>query len=92
MADYFQFVTQQDADHLYQQPNPIDDDEDARRKHQQHHLFKAIAPTFVDPRYNYGPFKLLCDDFRFGNILVNNAQDLKIVVVLDWEWAYAAPS
>jgi hypothetical protein len=28
---------------------------------------------------------------RFGNILVNNAQDLKIVAMLDWEWSYAAP-
>lgn len=26
-----------------------------------------------------------------SDILVNNAQDLQIVAVLDWEWAYAAP-
>lgn len=50
-----------------------------------------MIPRFVSDKYDHVPFKLICDDFRFGNILVNNAQDLKIVAVLDWEWSYAAP-
>jgi aminoglycoside phosphotransferase (APT) family kinase protein len=50
-----------------------------------------MLPRFVSDKHNHGPFKLICDDFRFGNILVNNATDLKIVAVVDWEWAYAAP-
>ncbi|GIJ91158.1 hypothetical protein Asppvi_010123 [Aspergillus pseudoviridinutans] len=65
--------------------------EDARRKYLHNKIFKAIVPQFVDSKYDHGPFKLICDDFRLGNILVNNAQDLKIVAVLDWEWAYTAP-
>jgi hypothetical protein len=48
-------------------------------------------PRFVSDKHDHGPFKLICDDFRFGNILVNNVTDLKIVAVVDWEWAYAAP-
>ena len=35
------------------------------------------------------PFKLVCDDFRPGNILID--KDLKITAVCDWEWTYAAP-
>ena len=46
---------------------------------------------FVSDKHNHSPFKLICDDFRFGNILVNNTTDLKIVAVVDWERAYAAP-
>ena len=78
-------------EHLCQQPNSVDDGEDARHKYQRIHGLGALTSSFVDQRYNNGPFKLFCDDFQFGNILVNNAQDLKIVAVLDWEWAYAAP-
>jgi hypothetical protein len=50
-----------------------------------------MLPRFVSDKHDHGPFKLTCDDFRFGNILVNNVTDLKIVAVVDWEWAYAAP-
>ena len=35
--------------------------------------------------------RLTCDDFRYGNMIVNNAKDLKIIAVINWEWAYAAP-
>ncbi|RHZ58439.1 hypothetical protein CDV55_105911 [Aspergillus turcosus] len=90
-TSYFQDVAEQDMQHLWDQPNSVDDTEDARRKYLHNKIFKAIVPHFVDSKYDHGPFKLICDDFRLRNILVNNAQDLKIVAVLDWEWAYAAP-
>ncbi|KAL2819759.1 kinase-like domain-containing protein [Aspergillus granulosus] len=90
-TSYFQHVAEQDMQHLCGQPNSVDDTEDARRKYLHNKIFTTIVPHFVDSKYDHGPFKLICDDFRFGNILVNNAQDLKIVAVLDWEWAYAAP-
>ncbi|KAL4807438.1 hypothetical protein BDV18DRAFT_167968 [Aspergillus unguis] len=90
-TSYFQAVADQDMQHLLGQPNSVDDMEDARRKYLHNKIFAAIVPRFVDSKHDNGPFKLYCDDFRFGNILVNNAQDLKIVAVLDWEWAYAAP-
>ncbi|KAJ5638943.1 uncharacterized protein N7484_006805, partial [Penicillium longicatenatum] len=88
---YFQYVAKQDMHHLWDQPNSVDDVEDARRKYLHNKIFTALVPRFVDNKYDHGPFKLICDDFRFGNMLVNNAWDLKIVAVLDWEWAYTAP-
>jgi hypothetical protein len=54
-------------------------------------ILKAITSHFVSDQHDRGPFKLVCDDMRFGNMLVNNAKDLKIVGVLDWEWAFSAP-
>ncbi|KFZ09600.1 hypothetical protein V502_08630 [Pseudogymnoascus sp. VKM F-4520 (FW-2644)] len=53
------------------------------------HLFRAAVPSFVSRRYNQGPFKLFCDDFRPGNILVDDS--FKIIGIIDWEWCYAAP-
>ncbi|KAH9222569.1 hypothetical protein DL95DRAFT_420989 [Leptodontidium sp. 2 PMI_412] len=90
-TEYFHHVAEQDLQHLCKQPNSIDDVDDARSKYIHRSIFKAMLPRFVSDKHNNGPFKLICDDFRFGNILVNNATDLKIVAVVDWEWAYAAP-
>jgi hypothetical protein len=90
-TEYFHHIAEQDLQHLHEQPNDIDDVDDARRKYLHCSIFKAIIPHFVSPKHDHGPFKLNCDDLRFGNILVNNAKDLKIVAILDWEWTYAAP-
>lgn len=84
-------VAEQDWQHLLRQPNSVDDSEDARSKYLYNRIFRALIPSFVAAEHNYGPFKLICDDLRFGNILVNNEKDLKIIAVLDWEWVYAAP-
>ncbi|KAL2799432.1 hypothetical protein BJX66DRAFT_333332 [Aspergillus keveii] len=48
---------------------------------------KAIALYFL-PRNDDGPFKLFCDDFGPGNVLVND--ELEIVAVIDWDFCYAA--
>ncbi|KAK8177123.1 kinase-like domain-containing protein [Phyllosticta citrichinensis] len=50
----------------------------------------VTLPTRV-PKYDSAPFGLVCDDFRYGNMLINNEQDLHIMAVLDWEWSYTAP-
>ncbi len=90
-TEYFHHVAEQDLRHLREQPNSIDNIDDARSKYTHCGIFKAITSHFVSKKHDRGPFKLVCDDMRFGNILVNNAKDLKIVAVVDWEWAYAAP-
>jgi hypothetical protein len=46
-------------------------------------------PYFVAKDYDSKSFKLLCNDFRPGNILINK-DTLKIVAVIDWEWTYTA--
>lgn len=37
-----------------------------------------------------GPFRLWCDNFRAGNVLLNEFND--IVAVIDWEFAYIGPA
>ncbi|KAM7198513.1 phosphotransferase-3 [Rhypophila sp. PSN 637] len=39
-----------------------------------------------------GSFRLWCDDFRPVNVLVDEANDDKVLGVIDWEFAYAAPT
>ncbi|TAQ85277.1 hypothetical protein B7494_g6395 [Chlorociboria aeruginascens] len=87
-SQYFLKTAEQKLAHLLQQQNSIDDREDAIKKLKRRRLFKSIAPQFVYNELNYGPFTLVCDDFRPGNMLV---RDGKIVSVFDWEWTYAGP-
>lgn len=76
---------------LCEQPSSVDNADDARAKYRSRHQVKAIIPRFVADEYNRTGFRLICDDFRYGNMIVNNARELKIIAVIDWEWAYAAP-
>ncbi|KAF1920688.1 hypothetical protein BDU57DRAFT_544352 [Ampelomyces quisqualis] len=78
-------------EHLYEQPNSINDEHNAQAKYKFRHLLNAILPRFIAAEYDRTDFRLVCDDFRYGNMIVNNPTDLKIVAVLDWEWTYAAP-
>ncbi|KAL2020614.1 hypothetical protein VTK56DRAFT_8104 [Thermocarpiscus australiensis] len=49
------------------------------------------APSTLSPAPDgAGPFRLWGDDFRAGNILLNQSDD--IVAVIDWEYSYAAPA
>ncbi|EPE35702.1 Protein kinase-like (PK-like) [Glarea lozoyensis ATCC 20868] len=90
VTKYAGSLVQQNITHLREQRNSIDDADDARRKYLLRNRVKSLAPHFVAEKYDSGPFKLICDDFRPGNILVNE-ETLEIVSVIDWEWAYAGP-
>lgn len=54
-------------------------------------LFRKVAAKHgvASPDTDPGPFKLWCDDFRPGNILIDD--EYRIVGVIDWEFTYAAP-
>lgn len=39
---------------------------------------------------NSDSFRLYGDDFRLGNILINDANE--VVSVIDWEFTYTAPT
>lgn len=52
---------------------------------------QKLVSRFVTPSTDNGPFKLVCDDFGPANMIVNNAEDLDIIGVVDWEWSYAGP-
>ncbi|OBT61013.1 hypothetical protein VE03_09603 [Pseudogymnoascus sp. 23342-1-I1] len=88
-SDYLLDIAEQNILHLEKQRNSISSSSDARRKYTARHLFQSAAPSFVSGKYNQGPFKLFCDDFRPGNILVDDS--FKITGIIDWEWCYAAP-
>lgn len=87
---YMQNLVSECITHLYKQPNSVDDAADARRKFILRHRMREIVKHFVIEPYNSGPFKLFCDDFSFGNVLVDE-KTFKIIAVIDWEWTYAAP-
>lgn len=91
VTEYFRYVARGDRAHLYKQPNSIDDNTDAALKYRYWNVACHFASQMALPEYDHGPFKLICDDFTPANMIVNNAVDLDIVAVLDWEWSYAGP-
>ncbi|KAK8153535.1 kinase-like domain-containing protein [Phyllosticta citrichinensis] len=90
-AEYFRWIADMDWKHLNEQPNSVDNAEDARSKFVFARLFPKTVPRFVAQEHENAPFGLVCDDLRYGNMLVNNAEELKIVAIVDWEWSYTAP-
>lgn len=89
--DYFFYLSEMRFLHLKKQQNSVFDSRDARAKFACRYLFKSIIPHFVSSNDINGPFKLFCDDFGPGNILVDPST-LKITGVIDWEFCYTAPS
>ncbi|KAK1765052.1 hypothetical protein QBC33DRAFT_572028 [Phialemonium atrogriseum] len=76
--DYFAHVASNDWRHLCEQLNSVDNEKDAREKYLSWSVLDVLIPRFV-PRYDKGPFKLICDDVGPANMIVNSAEDLKIV-------------
>ncbi|KAF1916447.1 hypothetical protein BDU57DRAFT_556679 [Ampelomyces quisqualis] len=91
-TEYFNYVAQQDLQHLHGQTNSVDDAADAEAKLVFRHQLLASISQFVRCNYDLGPFKLACDDMRYGNMLVDNPRDLNIVAVIDWEWTNVVPA
>ncbi|KAF3491015.1 uncharacterized protein GIQ15_00532 [Arthroderma uncinatum] len=89
--DYFFHSSELHKLHLEKQLNSIFDSRDCREKYTCRHLFRSMIPSFVSSKDINGPFKLFCDDFGPGNILVNPST-LEITGVIDWEFCYAAPA
>jgi len=83
-------LLQQNITHLHKQRNSIDDAADARRKFILRCRIEALVPYFTSKTHESGPFKLFCDDFRFGNVLIDE-DTLEFTGVIDWEWTYTAP-
>lgn len=83
------YLVQQNVDHLHLQRNSIDDADDARRKHILRQQATAVFERFVSKEFDSGPFKLVCDDLRPHNVIVD-PKTLEIVALIDLEWTYAA--
>ncbi|GIK03864.1 hypothetical protein Aspvir_007939 [Aspergillus viridinutans] len=88
-TDYIASLLQLQSTHLREQRNSVYDFEDCREKYACRHLMKAIALDFISQEDNHGPFKLFCDDFGPGNVLVDDS--LHVTGVIDWEFCYTAP-
>ncbi|KAH0556145.1 hypothetical protein GP486_005925 [Trichoglossum hirsutum] len=87
--EYLLELANQNMLHLEKQRNSTEDEEDAQRKYIFRRLFLSATRYLISPSHDNGPFKLFCDDFCPGNILVDST--LKITSVIDWEYTYAAP-
>ncbi|KAJ6139306.1 Aminoglycoside phosphotransferase [Penicillium samsonianum] len=93
-SSYFESLAELHIIHLMNQRNDaVDSADDCRRKFVARCLFRKLAReqklTERWASFKNGPFKLWCDDFRPGNVLLN--KDSKIAAVVDWEFTYAAP-
>ncbi|KAF7114965.1 hypothetical protein CNMCM5793_000735 [Aspergillus hiratsukae] len=89
-TDYITSLLQLQSIHLRQQRNSVYDSEDCREKYACSHLMKAIALDFISKEGNHGPFKLFCDDFGPGNVLVDDS--LRVTGLIDWEFVQFAGS
>lgn len=76
-----------------QQNDAVEDEDDARDKYVARQLFRNLAaekrlgPELSDAKKE---FILFSEDFRPANVLLD--KDLRVVGVIDWEFAYAAPA
>lgn len=89
---YFQNIIEQDWQQLRDQPNSITGELDGISKHASLSILESLISRFVNPAYEKGPFKLICDDFGPANMIVKSEKDLTIVGVVDLEWVYAGPA
>ena len=87
---YFQSLVQQSIKHLREQKNSVDNADDARNKYVHRQRIQSIAPRFVSKKHNHGPYKLICDDMRPGNMKIN-LETSEIIGMLDVEWTYTGP-
>lgn len=82
----------------FQHNNAVDDEDDARDKYVARQLFRQLASEgrlTSDAELEEGhddaeSFLLFSLDLRPSNVLID--KDLRVVGVIDWEFAYAAPA
>lgn len=81
---------------VFQHNDAVEDEDDARDKYVARQLFRKLAADgrlAAGLRGNSEPdgtFRLWSEDLRPSNVLVD--RDLRVVAVVDWEFAYVAPS
>ncbi|KFA55689.1 hypothetical protein S40293_05275 [Stachybotrys chartarum IBT 40293] len=76
-----------------QHNDAVEDEDDARDKYVARQLFRNLAREgrlASDKDDLETEFRLFSEDFRPANVLLD--ENLQVVGVIDWEFAYAAPS
>lgn len=69
--DYLSSLATMHFTHLEKQANSVVDARDCQKKYTCRHLFQWLIPLFASKEDNNGPFKLFCEDFGPGNVLVD---------------------
>ena len=78
---------------VFQHNDAVEDEEDARDKYVARQLFRKLAAEkrlTSEASSSRADFRLFSEDFRPANVLLDT--DLRVVGVIDWEFAYAAPA
>ncbi|KAK2597439.1 hypothetical protein QQS21_005987 [Conoideocrella luteorostrata] len=83
---------------VFQHNDAVLDEEDVRDKYVARQLFRRLASSGKlafgfnpeQQHYHEPMFRLYSEDLRPSNVLID--QDLRVVGVIDWEFAYAAPA
>lgn len=78
---------------VFQHNDAVEDEDDARDKYVARQLFRNLATErrLVPELFKTDEeFRLFSEDFRPANVLLD--KDLRVVGVIDWEFAYAAPA
>ncbi|KAF4161526.1 hypothetical protein CNMCM6936_003367 [Aspergillus lentulus] len=88
-TNYIASLLQLQSIHLREQRSSVYDSEDCWEEYACRHLMKAVALDFISQEENHGPYRLFCDDFGPGNVLVDDS--LRVTGVIDWESCYTAP-
>ncbi|KAI1410869.1 phosphotransferase family protein [Hypoxylon sp. FL1857] len=77
----------------FQHSDAVDDEDDAHDKYTARQLFRKLATEkrlISDSPTAEGEFRLFSEDLRPANVLLD--KELRVVGVIDWEFAYAAPA
>ncbi|TWU71272.1 hypothetical protein ED733_000496 [Metarhizium rileyi] len=83
---------------MFQHNDAVLDEDDVRDKYVARQLFRRLASSGqlalgLDPEQQFHPeatFRLYSEDLRPSNVSID--QHLRVVGVIDWEFAYAAPA
>lgn len=74
---------------IYQQPNSIHSENDARQQVAALTMMRSIIPHFVDRNLRHGPFIFTLTDMHQSNIFVDDQWN--ITSLIDLEWACSLP-
>ncbi|KAK8247831.1 hypothetical protein HDK77DRAFT_210593 [Phyllosticta capitalensis] len=88
-SKYFEHLTSQTLTSLAENKTTRLHPEEASKDFNATHLLRSMAQHFA-AKIEQMPFKLYCDDLRFGNIMANDSFD--ILAIIDLEFTYAAPA
>ncbi|KFG88002.1 phosphotransferase family protein [Metarhizium anisopliae] len=81
------------AQFAFQCNDAVEDEDDARDKYIARQLFRNLCiqqRLWRDSEQFDGDFRLYSEDLRPANVLLD--KDMRVVGVIDWEFAYAAPA